>query len=173
MALPTLRAAPHGTLTAMANDSGRHKGVSARSVAARRSAFLAAYADCGNITAAAAAAGVSRQKHYEWLDDPDYAARFDQTHEAAADALEAEARRRAVEGIDEPVFHNGEVCGYRRRYSDVLLIFLLKGLRPEKFRERHQLDVAATVTSPQVDEALRAVLADPERRRQLDALLDG
>jgi hypothetical protein len=32
------------------------------------------------------------------------------------------------DGVHEPVFWEGQVVGYRRRYSDTLLMFLLKGL---------------------------------------------
>jgi len=36
----------------------------------------------------------------------------------------------------KPVYHGGKRVGFIREYSDVLLIFLLKGLRPAKYRER-------------------------------------
>lgn len=56
------------------------------------------------------------------------------------DMLEEEARRRAVDGVVEPVFYKGEqVVDVRgkptgiRKYSDQLLIALLKGYRPKKF----------------------------------------
>ena len=52
------------------------------------------------------------------------------------DDLELEARRRAVEGTERPVFYQGGEVGYVREYSDTLLIFLLKAHRPNKFRER-------------------------------------
>jgi hypothetical protein len=41
--------------------------------------------------------------------------------------LEAEARRRAVQGWDEPVFHQGRKVGTIRKYSDRMLEILLKG----------------------------------------------
>ena len=51
----------------------------------------------------------------------------------AADILEDEVDRRAVEGVEKPVgWHKGKPGGYVREYSDTLLIFLLKGDRPEK-----------------------------------------
>ena len=37
--------------------------------------------------------------------------------------------------MNEPVFYHGQVCGTVRKYSDTLLIFLLKGARPDKFRD--------------------------------------
>lgn len=51
------------------------------------------------------------------------------------EALEAEAARRAYHGTLEPVFHKGEVAGHVRKYSDVLMIFLLKARKPEVYRD--------------------------------------
>jgi hypothetical protein len=65
-----------------------------------------------------------------------YAAEFADAHEHACDSLEVEARWRATDGVDEPVFYKGEVCGTVRRYSDTQLIFLLKGAMPEKYKDR-------------------------------------
>jgi hypothetical protein len=74
------------------------------------------------------------------LQEPgDYADRFREAEQEAADVLEAEAVRRAVQGVDEAVYFQGEQVGTRRRYSDLLLIFLLKGMRPDKFRERQEV----------------------------------
>ena len=44
--------------------------------------------------------------------------------------------RRAREGVDEPVFYQGEHCCNVRRYSDTLLIFMLKARKPDVYRER-------------------------------------
>ncbi len=42
-----------------------------------------------------------------------------------------------MEGVEEPVrWYKGEAGGMVRKYSDVLLIFLLKGLRPDKYKDR-------------------------------------
>ena len=104
-----------------------------------KAAFLAAYAETGNISQAAEAAQVGRRSHYRWLArDKRYAEAFAEATEQAGDALEQEARRRAVDGVDEPVFYQGAQCGLVRKYSDTLLIFLLKGVRPEKFKDRHE-----------------------------------
>lgn len=118
--------------------------VEAARTAAKKKKFLAAYRDLGNVSFAARMAGISRRCHYQWLEqDADYKAAFDDAAEEAADGLEAEARRRAVEGLEEPVFGSlgagagSGVVGHIRKYSDTLLIFLLKGSKPEKFQERH------------------------------------
>lgn len=103
----------------------------------KKAAMLAAYAELGNVSKAAEAAEIGRTTHYDWLDaDPEYKARFQEAHRLATERLEEEARRRAVDGWVEPVFYKGERVGGIRKYSDTLLIFLLKGNNPEKFRER-------------------------------------
>lgn len=97
-------------------------------------AFLAAYAECGNISAAARAAQVNPDQHYKvWRNNPAYWEAFEAAHEIACDQLEYEARRRAVEGVQEPVYHRGKVVGYVNKYSDALLMFLLKAERRNKF----------------------------------------
>src|SRR5260221_6580371 len=98
--------------------------------------FLAELAQAGNVTAAAKIAGFSRKAAYDYrTKDAAFAEEWDDALQQAADIMEQEARRRAADGWDEPVFHQGFVCGIVRKYSDTLLIFLLKGARPEKFRD--------------------------------------
>lgn len=90
----------------------------------------------GNVSRACEESGTARQRVYEWrAADPAFATAWDEAVEAGTDELEEEARRRAYEGVDEPVFYQGEMCGTIRKYSDTLLIFLLKGRRPDKYRE--------------------------------------
>ncbi len=101
-----------------------------------------ALAETGTRTRAAAIAGVHRSVLYtpQWKQDRAFQAALKAAEEVAADRLEAEAWRRAVEGVERPVgWYKGQPGGYVREYSDILLIFLLKGLRPEKYRERMEL----------------------------------
>jgi hypothetical protein len=49
------------------------------------------------------------------------------------EALEREAWRRAVEGYDYPVTYGGEITETYHKYSDTLLVFLLKAYCPEKY----------------------------------------
>jgi hypothetical protein len=103
----------------------------------KRAKFLAKLAEGASIHAAAAAATIGRSTAYEWRDaDPKFAKAWDDAVEAGTDALEDEAVRRAYSGTDELVFYQGQQCGVIRRYSDTLLIFMLKARRPEKFKER-------------------------------------
>lgn len=128
----------------------------------KRAAFLLELARAGNVTLAAQAAGVHRTHVYQWREsDLDFAAAWDAALDQAADLLEEEARRRAYEGLRRIKFDRGrpimvpavgadglvvkddkgnpELVPYvEHEYSDTLLIFLLKGARPEKFRERNE-----------------------------------
>ena len=114
---------------------------------AKKRRFLNAMARMATITHAARAAGVTRQTVYNWQDtDRRFGELFDLAKEVAADRLEAEVYRRAFEGVREPVIYRGRVvkdsCGkdlFITRHSDTLAIFLLKAMRPKKYRERFEV----------------------------------
>ncbi|MBF0098390.1 MAG: hypothetical protein HQM04_13305 [Magnetococcales bacterium] len=100
--------------------------------AKRRMLFLAALAQSGVITEAAQAAGMSRGCVYTHrAKDPEFAREWDDSLLQFADSLEAAAHQRAVDGWLEPIFQGGELVGHARRYSDSLLLALLKAKRPE------------------------------------------
>lgn len=118
-------------------ENSRKPLVLSRNLTPNQCAFLAAYAETGTVSCAAKAAGIDRRNHGVWLTDPVYKRAFQSAVEEAADNLEREARRRAVEGVEEPTgWYKGSPGGFVRKYSDVLLIFLLKGARPEKYKDR-------------------------------------
>lgn len=120
----------------------------------RKRAFLAAFSETGSIIRASAKAGIDRHNHSLWMGkDQIYAAAFDLAKEIACDTLESEAVRRAVEGVAEPVFYRGEECGEIRRYSDKLLMFLLKGVAPEKYREQRKGEILRPRNGPVAIEA--------------------
>jgi hypothetical protein len=103
----------------------------------KKRGFLAAFSQYGNVTRAAEAAGCDRHSHALWLKkDPAYAEAFEQAKAMACDRIEQEIYRRGVEGWDEPVWYEGRQVGMLRRYSDTLLIFLAKGMMPQKYRDR-------------------------------------
>ncbi len=111
---------------------------------------LAAFSKTGTVTLAAIAAKCDRTRHYAWLKNEAYSEAFKTAQAAAAECLENEARRRAVQGIEEHIYHRGEIVGTRHKYSDLLLIFLLKGALPAKYRDRHEvtLEPPMKVTDP-------------------------
>ncbi len=137
-------------------------------------AFLAALASTGSVTKACAAAGLeSRNTVYEWRKtDPDFAKRWEEARAIGMEALEDEAIRRAHDGVDEPVFHQGVAVGTVRKYSDTLLIFLLKGAKPDVYRDRVSTELTGKDGGPvQVDDTqaasrIASLLARAEARRK-------
>lgn len=71
--------------------------------------------------------------------DPEFAAAWDDAIRDSTVILENEITRRAVEGVEEPVFHRGEVVGHVKKYSDNLLMFMTKARDPDKYRERTEV----------------------------------
>ncbi|WP_237740193.1 hypothetical protein [Oceanibaculum indicum] len=136
--------------------------------------FLGHLADTGNVSAACRLARLDRRTAYQWRGaDADFRRLWQEALDAAVDALEAEARRRAVEGVEHPHFHQGQVAGTVKRYSDALLMFLLRAHRPERFRERPGDRATETPTTAEgdSDDAEQAARAALERR--LDCLAAG
>ena len=116
-----------------------------------QTAFLSAYAQTGIISKAAEIAGIHRNNHRHWLkEDRDYVEAFQEAHQEACDNIEAEMRRRAIEGVQKPVFYKGEVCGYITEYSDTLLAMLANGYMPEKYKQKTRVEADAEVAAREV-----------------------
>jgi hypothetical protein len=129
--------------------------------------FLAMLAESGNIRLACEAVKIERSTAYDLRNaDKAFAADWEQAQDDASDLLEQEARRRAYEGWDEPVFGSmgaglgsGQI-GLVRKSDSTLLIFLLKAAKPEKYRERQQVEHTGKGGGPiehRFTEALNAV----------------
>ncbi|MFN8758717.1 MAG: hypothetical protein ACK5XA_07910 [Tagaea sp.] len=131
-------------------------------VEAKRRAFLEALAVHGVVTHAARDAGLDRVEAYRLREtDPGFAAQWDDAIQQAADALEREARRRAVEGVEEPVFYQGVEVGTVRKYSDSLLTTMLKAKRAE-YRDASKLELSGRLAIGE--------LTEEEIRKELAAL---
>ena len=99
-------------------------------------AFLETLEQTANVKLACSSAGVSRAVVYRRrARNPEFSAKWGEAVDQAVELLEAEARRRAAVGVEEPVYYQGAVVGHVRKYSDVLLIFLLKAHRPRVYRD--------------------------------------
>ena len=101
----------------------------------------------------------------------DFAAQWREALGEGSDLLEAEARRRAVTGIDKPVFYKGKVVGSITKYSDRLLMFLLKAHRPQKFRDGGKVKQPGA-TDVGVDRALEQLVLEKLGRLEKMAALD-
>lgn len=111
--------------------------------------FIETLAETCSVTKSAEAAGVSTRTAHRWRkDDEAFGQAWDDALAVGADVLESEAVRRAHDGWDEPVYQQGKQVGIVRKFSDTLLIFLLKGAKPEKYKDRHEL--SGKVDAPNV-----------------------
>ena len=116
-----------------------------KTIPGRKRGFLEAYARCGVITEAAEIANIAREQHYSWLrDDPQYKADFEHAQQRAADSLESELFRRVREGVEEQVEDFDGKTKVTRRFSDTLLIFAMKGQKPEKYRDQWKGELTHT-----------------------------
>ncbi len=100
--------------------------------------------------------------------DPAFAKDYDEALEEAADLLEAEAWRRALEGVPQPLLRAGQpvfdaegVPITVRRYSDPLLVMLLRGCKPEKFQRR----IGPSVIAPDPSAGIREIATDDDPPR--------
>lgn len=99
--------------------------------------FIALLAETGgNISASCRATGIPRRTAYSKKErDSEFATRWDEAITTGVERLEAEARRRAFDGVPVPVYQQGKLVGTIQRYSDRLLELLLKAHKPEKYQE--------------------------------------
>lgn len=101
----------------------------------RKDGFLRALSRTGNISAAVRESGLSRSTVYFWRShDQEFSSHWDEALAEATDRLAYEARRRALDGIEEVQYFQGEPVGTIRKYSDQLLMFLLRAYRPSVYR---------------------------------------
>lgn len=145
--------------------------------------FLDSLRQGHTISHAAKDAGITTGTAYQARGiDPDFFAEWDDALEQGTDLLEEEAWRRAKEGTPEPVFFQGEIVGHVIKFSDNLLLELLRSRRPEKYRQRQDnrnagdarplsaedLDVARRLgQNPDLEhnlEALAAALAEESKK---------
>lgn len=99
--------------------------------------FLRWLAKTGNVEFSAMKAGVSRRGVYSRLEhNADFKDQVEDARKLAVAFLEEEARRRAHDGVKEPQFYKGVVCGYVKKYSDGILQFLLRANDPKKYGDK-------------------------------------
>ena len=136
---------------------------------AAQATFLDVFGKTANVTLACQAAGVDRSTAYKWKNGKNnggFGAAWGAALETANDYLEAEAYRRAVQGVEKPVYQGGKQVGSIREYSDLLLIFMMKARMPHKYRETKRLEH----TGP---EGERVPLATLDEIRRLAEEADG
>lgn len=116
--------------------------------AAQKQRYLKGVATWGTVTAGCKEAKTTRATVFDWRSsDPEFVQAEEQAHDALVDSMEAEAYRRSVKGVQRPVYQAGVLAGYVTEYSDLLLQLLLRANRPEKYREKNDVQVAVVIKS--------------------------
>jgi len=129
--------------------NGERAALGKTQMASRKADFLTALSDGHSVRDAAKKAGVARRTPYGWrLSDATFAARWLAVLAPIGDPLEAEAQRRAVEGVEKPIYRGSTLVGHMRDYSDSMLMFLLKAKYPEKYDRRGE---GAKAEDPAID----------------------
>lgn len=103
----------------------------------------------GNVTMACKSVRISRTQAYAWRrEDPDFKTGWELALDLSTQALEDEATKRAMFGTNRPVFYGGKVVGHIREKSDLLLMFMLKGRKPETYRDRMDVNHSGSIAPP-------------------------
>jgi hypothetical protein len=104
-------------------------------VSAEERVFLDLISEGLTVSEASLRAGISRHAVYRRR-HAEYGFRelWDQALDIAGDRLEEEADRRGFTGWEEAIYHKGSVVGTRRRFSDRMLMFRLRALKPGRYR---------------------------------------
>lgn len=162
--------------------------------------FLEALAEDGNVSRASTVAGFDRKTAYRKREvDRNFAEAWDNALAIAADRLEAEALRRAAQGVTKPLYYQGQpVYLYRTVvdennqplkgedgrdlrevvrdehgqpvpaveyvYSDNLLTTLLRGAKPEKYRDNKS---TVEVSGPGGGAIELTAVSETERARRI------
>jgi hypothetical protein len=151
----------------------RHDGWSPE----KQRTFIEVLADTGNVTRAARAVGMSRDRCYALRRSPG-AENFDRAWDAALAAASRQlidvAFERAIDGVEEPVFSKeGQRIACRTRYNDRLLMFLMRAHAPAVYRhanrDQRDSDAALPAPAPAVADVLR--LLQPELPAEPHALM--
>lgn len=102
--------------------------------------FIEMYKETGSIKISCQVLGIVYRNIWAWKEtDPDFKKAVDSCKDYHLGILEDEAIRRAVYGVQKPVYQGGKLVGAVTEYSDSLLQTLLKGAAPDKYGNRVEL----------------------------------
>jgi hypothetical protein len=133
--------------------------------------FLRELRQHGSVRHACEAAGVARNyAQVARQQDEQFAELWDHALADFADTLEHEAHRRAVVGVEVPIYYRGEQIGTVRQYSDSLLAQMLKAHRPERYGNKVTVSHANGATINEAIERELSRLAELEHRAAISAL---
>lgn len=79
---------------------------------------------------------------------PAFRARWEEIYEGVTDQLEEAGLQRAIYGVEEQVWHQGEPVGTKVVYSDSLLALMLQSRRSEVYKNRSEQKLIGDPTRP-------------------------
>lgn len=155
----------------------RHDGWTAD----RQRAFIAALAATGSVSAAARRVGVCNASAYNLYNHPEAAslrAAWDRALEIGAGRIHDVAMERALDGVPRAIFYRGEQIGEELRFSDRVLVHLLRyhsfghhpspvGHRSLAARERHAAENCPVCRDRREAEAVAAEAAEAAGEAQM------
>jgi hypothetical protein len=110
--------------------------------------------NCGDFYGACKSAALSPSFVRKWMKEDDKVKEeIECAAEVGAMQLESAAIKRAVHGVEEDVFYQGEVCGTTTKYSDSLLQMLLK----KRMKQVYGDDAAQTNVNVNVLNAIQSM----------------
>jgi hypothetical protein len=133
----------------------------ARDKAVKQAQFLEAYMKLGRVDLATKHVGIPYHLPYCWAreEKSDFKQRWNEARDVVAQHLEDSAYKRAHTGVQKPIYQRGVLVDYVREYSDTLTMFLLKGLKPQVYREHVALEHSGDPEKP-VKQEVRVGLSD-------------
>lgn len=123
-----------------AKDPGktRKRNVTTDEIANRKALFIESMRQYGIVTVAADYAGITRQSAHKWRRlDKAFAAQWKEAKSISFGLLEKAANERARVGWEEEVYGKGGYVGTRKRYSDTILMFLMKAGNKKRYGDSH------------------------------------
>ena len=109
--------------------------------------FIQAYRKTGLFAESARIAGTTKHQLQAYLKNKTaeaetLALNIEEAAAQFADIIEREMYRRAIDGVEEEVFHKGQVCGTKTVYSDTILMRLAEG-NIEKYKKAQDVQAPA------------------------------
>lgn len=149
----------------------RERKIRVAASAKRREQFLELFRIHGKTSVVSNLMGISRHCVNQWcVRVKGFREELEAANEEYCDRLEEEARRRGVDGVESAIYHQGVVVGKERLYSDRLLIKLLEGARPGKYksserRVKHSGEIALEHSGQiAVDVTIRRMLDEVDKK---------
>lgn len=120
----------------------RHDGWTPR----RQRGFIAALAETGSVSLAAAAVNMAPEGAYSLRRQPgaeEFREAWDAALDHGAEIVDGAALERSIHGVPVPIFQGGKQVGERRVFNERLTMFLLQHRKPGKYGHAQRGDLRA------------------------------